>query len=125
MFQFSHYHSNVHEALGIYKGTALLQFGGDGNAAVQERVQAGDVLIIPAGVGHKQVQADDGFMMVGAYPQGSPPWDCLEGKGGHSEKQQAESKIQDVPHPGHDPVYGDAVDSPLSQFWKQSDHQQA
>lgn len=39
----------VHEALGIYKGTALLQFGGDGNAAVQERVQAGDVLIIPAG----------------------------------------------------------------------------
>lgn len=82
-------------------------------------------IVLVCTVGHKQVQADDGFMMVGAYPQGSPPWDCLEGKGGHSEKQQAESKIQDVPHPGHDPVYGDAVDSPLSQFWKQSDHQQA
>ena len=49
MFTFSHFHSNVHEALGIFKGSALLQFGGDAGLAVQETVHAGDVLLIPAG----------------------------------------------------------------------------
>lgn len=49
MFPFSHFHSNVHEALGVFKGSALLQFGGDADQAVQESVEAGDVILIPAG----------------------------------------------------------------------------
>ena len=49
MFPFSHFHSNVHEALGIFRGSALLQFGGDESSAFQEKVEAGDVLLIPAG----------------------------------------------------------------------------
>ena len=49
MFPFSHFHSNTHEALGIFRGSALLQLGGDGPSAVQETVEAGDLLLIPAG----------------------------------------------------------------------------
>ena len=62
----SHYHSNTHEALGVFRGSARLQFGGDDSAiAVQEEVKAGDVMVIPAGVGHKQLEGRDGFTMVG------------------------------------------------------------
>ena len=49
MFPFSHYHSNCHEALGIFEGSATLQFGGDTDTSIQENVEAGDVLLIPAG----------------------------------------------------------------------------
>ena len=50
----------------MFKGSAKLQFGGDDSAiAVQEEVQAGDVMIIPAGVGHKQIEGRNGFTMVG------------------------------------------------------------
>ncbi|KAK9825331.1 hypothetical protein WJX74_010061 [Apatococcus lobatus] len=53
-------------------------FGGDDQVSVQEQVTAGDVLVIPAGVAHKQVKSSGGFTMVGAYPVGAPHWDCLE-----------------------------------------------
>lgn len=49
MFPFSHFHSNVHEALGVFRGSALLQFGGDTDTAIQENVTAGDLILIPAG----------------------------------------------------------------------------
>ena len=41
----------MHEALGIFEGSALLRFGGDegDESTVQERVEAGDVVVIPAG----------------------------------------------------------------------------
>ena len=120
MFPFSHYHSNTHEALAIFAGQALLQFGGDDEVFVQEQVEAGDVILVPAGVAHKQVKASGGFTMVGAYPKGAPQWDCLEGKGGHSEKTAAEDIISKVSLPPADPVYGNAPSAPLCQFWQSS-----
>ncbi len=118
MFPFSHYHSNTHEALAVFKGSALLQFGGDDEVAVQEELETGDVMLIPAGVAHKQVEARGGFTMVGAYPEGAPRWDCLEGKGGHSEKSEAECRICNVPLPSSDPVHGSKPDAPLCQYWQ-------
>lgn len=53
MFPFSHFHSNVHEALGVFRGSALLQFGGDTDKAVQENVSTGDLILIPAGGARK------------------------------------------------------------------------
>lgn len=118
MFPFSHYHSNTHEALAIFQGQALLQFGGDDQVSVQEQVAAGDVLVIPAGVAHKQVRSSGGFTMVGAYPEGAPHWDCLEGKGGCSEKSAAEQTICNVALPPSDPVFGSRSDAPVMRYWK-------
>ena len=52
---FHHFHSTAHEALGVYRGTATARFGGEGG--VDMTVSAGDVVIIPAGVGHKALEA--------------------------------------------------------------------
>jgi uncharacterized protein YjlB len=47
---FQHFHSNAHEALGVARGRATVQFGGPAGETLE--VQAGDVVVLPAGVGH-------------------------------------------------------------------------
>ena len=55
IYPFHHFHSTAHEALGVYAGTATARFGGEGG--IDMTVSAGDVVIIPAGVGHKAIEA--------------------------------------------------------------------
>ena len=43
-----HYHSTAHEALGVYAGWVAARLGGEGGELV--RLEAGDVMVIPAGV---------------------------------------------------------------------------
>jgi uncharacterized protein YjlB len=50
IYDFHHYHSTAHEVLGIAKGEADVQFGGRHGLVL--KVAAGDVVVIPAGVGH-------------------------------------------------------------------------
>jgi uncharacterized protein YjlB len=52
VFPFHHYHSETHEVLAVYRGTATLQFGGEKGRELT--VKPGDVVVIPAGVGHKR-----------------------------------------------------------------------
>src|SRR5688500_7425656 len=54
IYSFHHYHSTSHEVLGIYADSALLHLGGEQGKKIQ--VEAGDVIIIPAGVGHKNLR---------------------------------------------------------------------
>src|SRR4051812_20363764 len=68
VYTFHHYHSNTHEVLGVYKGSATLRLGGEHGTT--QRVRAGDVIIIPAGVSHKNMGASSNFGVVGAYPGG-------------------------------------------------------
>ena len=69
IYPFAHYHSTAHEVLGICRGKAQVRFGGD--AGVTLTVRAGDVVVIPAGVGHQNLGAGGDFLVVGAYPAGS------------------------------------------------------
>lgn len=114
VYPFTHYHSTTHEVLGVYRGTATLQLGGEKGR--QFVVQAGDVIVIPAGVGHKRVENSADFAVVGAYP-GGRRWDLLRGEPG--ERPQADRNIAAVPLPEDDPLYG--PNGPLMGIWKSGD----
>lgn len=100
IFDYHHYHSNTHEVLGVYKGKALLQLGGKNGKKID--VSAGDVIVIPAGVAHKNLGSED-FAVVGAYPQGMSH-DMNTGKEG--ERPQVDKNITAVPIPKNDPLQG-------------------
>lgn len=103
VYDYHHYHSITHEVIGIYQGNAILKFGGESGEELP--VEAGDVVVIPAGVGHKRVSQSEDFAVVGAYPNGCD-YDIMKGEPG--ERPKADENISKVPMPESDPVYGKA-----------------
>jgi mannose-6-phosphate isomerase-like protein (cupin superfamily) len=59
-----HYHSRIHEVLGIARGKGSARFGGNNEKTVQ--LKAGDVAVLPAGNGHQCLAASADFLVVGA-----------------------------------------------------------
>src|SRR6266853_1023515 len=55
VYSFAHYHSTTHEILGVYCGVATLRLGGEHGRNLD--VHFGDVIVIPAGVGHQKLDA--------------------------------------------------------------------
>lgn len=111
IYDFHHYHSTAHEVLGIARGRARLTLGGPQGRSFD--VKAGDVIVIPAGVAHRKISAEDGFLVVGGYPPGQD-WDLLRGEPG--ERPAADERIARVPLPRTDPVGG--AKGPLLAQWK-------
>lgn len=109
IFTFQHYHSITHEALGIYSGECNVLLGGDKGEKVL--VKAGDIIVIPAGVGHKNL-GDKDLGVVGAYPNGMDV-DIMRGEKG--ERPGTDNNISAVPFPGSDPLVG-ASDG-LRKIW--------
>jgi uncharacterized protein YjlB len=69
IFDYWHFHVTGHEVLGCVEGEAEVGFGGDGGIKVT--FKAGDVVAVPAGVGHKRLsEKRGGFTVVGGYPLG-------------------------------------------------------
>ncbi len=110
IFGYHHYHSTAHEVLGIAGGTATVQLGGPDGLTVD--VTTGDVLVLPAGVAHKNLGANANFLVVGAYPQGQS-WDLKTGA--PEDRPEADHNVERVPLPTQDPVYGDR--GPLLEHW--------
>ena len=111
IYAFHHYHSISHDEVGVCRGTATLRFGGD--EGQNFTVQAGDAIVIPAGVGHKNLGSSKDFGVVGAYPEGRQ-WDLLTGRPG--ERPKADQNIAALPIPDTDPVFG--PDGPLRKLWQ-------
>ena len=110
IYTFHHYHSTSHEVLGIYRGSATVRLGGE--QGQDFLLEAGDVVVIPAGVGHKNLGSTPRFGVVGAYPNGRQ-CDLLRGRPG--ERPQADQNIAAIPLPKEDPIYGPG--GPLTSFW--------
>jgi uncharacterized protein YjlB len=111
VFPFHHFHSTAHEALGIYSGEVTVQFGGDSGVAVT--AQPGDVIVLPAGTGHKKLASRGRLGIVGAYPSGQHPDTCTPLT---TSTVRAAEAIARVPLPERDPVFGDA--GPLFEHWR-------
>ena len=62
IYSYHHYHSTAHEVLGVYHGSAKVQFGGE--RGVVHEIHRGDVIIIPAGVAHMNLGSTAGFGVV-------------------------------------------------------------
>lgn len=101
IYDYDHYHSITHEVLGIYCGKAKVQFGGPGG--VVEKVRKGDVIIIPAGVAHRNLGSGKDFKCVGAYPGGND-YDIRKGEEG--DRPESDNNIKKVPMPVSHPISG-------------------
>lgn len=110
IYPFDHYHSTTHEVLGIAQGRVNVQLGGPGGREVP--LHAGDVVVLPAGVAHRNLSASDDLLVIGAYPAGRRR-DMNRGAPGG--RPRADEHIAQVPLPEADPVYGE--DGPLIETW--------
>lgn len=110
VYPYHHFHTNTHEVLGVARGEAELLMGG----AQGERftVTVGDVIVIPAGVGHKCERSSSDFQVVGAYPGSNQP-DLI--KPGTDDPQRLRNAVNEVPLPSTDPVFGST--GPLFDHW--------
>ena len=111
IYPYHHYHSTAHEVLVVTCGSARVQLGGE--KGITQKIHAGDVVVIPAGVGHKNLGATNDFEIVGGYPKGQD-WDMNYGK--RTERPRVDQNIARVPLPKMDPIYGG--DGPLLDYWR-------
>ncbi len=109
VYPYHHYHSTAHEVLGIAGGGADLLLGGEGGH--QATVQAGDVLILPAGTGHCLVKAEPDFLVIGAYPVGQT-WDICRA----AADDAALERMKKLPFPQSDPLAGQ--EGELVRAWR-------
>ncbi|MGE5159204.1 MAG: cupin domain-containing protein [Gemmatimonas sp.] len=113
IFDYLHYHSTAHEALGIAQGHARVRFGGDRGKEIE--VSAGDVVVLPAGTGHQRILASRDFSVVGAYPPGQ----TMEiTRPTPENREKALKTIPQVAVPDADPVMGS--DGPLVRLWRRA-----
>jgi uncharacterized protein YjlB len=110
LYRAHHYHSTAHEVLGVYRGNVTVRLGGPAGPIVE--LHAGDVVVIPAGVAHKNEAQSSDFAVVGAYPSGTSA-DLQYGK--PSERPAADRNIRAVPKPKLDPVAG--AEGRLVRLW--------
>lgn len=110
IFDFHHFHSTAHEVLGIAAGATDVILGGP--SGQQFAIRAGDVLVLPAGTGHRRVGSRSGLLVVGAYPRGQD-WDLR--RGDPAEHDEVLANLARVALPDTDPVAG--ATGPLVELW--------
>jgi uncharacterized protein YjlB len=113
IYGYHHFHSNAHEALGIAVGRATLVLGGEGGLEVE--VSAGDVLVLPAGTGHRRIRDSWDFWVVGAYPRGQENFDEYTDR---AMCTNCGFRLRAVSLPKRDPLFG--AKGPLVTLWQRS-----
>ena len=77
-----HFHPNVHECYGVIAGesTMLVGCGSDDpdDSGQEIELSVGDVIVLPAGTGHCNLQSTKNYLYVGVYPSVSCIFVCLD-----------------------------------------------
>ena len=110
VFPYTHYHPNAHEALAVVAGRAALRLGGAAGRDVA--VRAGDLVVLPAGTGHRRLDASADFRVVGAYPEGQH---AFETRRPDRDAPTPPGVVGVVPRPAADPARGRG--GPLLSLW--------
>ncbi|PZX10860.1 uncharacterized protein YjlB [Palleronia aestuarii] len=104
IYTYHHFHSTSHECLGVATGWMRLELFGRGGRDV--RVEAGDVVVMPAGVSHAMTDRSEDVQVIGGYPDGRD-WDNIQEEFVSDENFRAAAKlIMSLPIPATDPVTG-------------------
>lgn len=113
IYTYYHFHSTSHEALGVACGEMNLRLFGKGGSDVH--LQAGDVVVIPAGVSHIYLGGSNDILVVGGYAEGRD-WDLIRDEHvSETDWRSAVKRIMSLPIPYQDPVTGEAM-----QHWRQA-----
>jgi uncharacterized protein YjlB len=113
VYPFWHFHTKGHEVLACTAGRARLGLGGEGGMEVE--VRQGDVCVLPAGVGHRCLQASGDFQMAGGYPPGQEG-DIV--RPGEIAIDEARAKIAALPLPTTHPLSGKA--DGIVRLWQEA-----
>ena len=111
IYPYVHYHSMIHEAMGVARGRAKVRFGGDNGREID--IVTGDVVILPAGTGHQCLTQSPDLVVIGAYPPSGKYNLC---RGSKADRTEALASIRKVPQPETDPVFG--AEGPLMTLWR-------
>ena len=98
----------------VYRGAVRLPDGLDPASVLEQlfaRLGRGDVAILPAGTGHRRIEASSDFLAVGAYPASGVYDECRS----REDREKALPAIALVARQAQDPVYGE--DGPLTRLW--------
>lgn len=102
VYGFHHFHATAHEALGCATGWVIVQMGGPKGPEV--KLEAGDAVLIPAGVSHKNIASSPDYSILGSYPHGQRP-DLR--RGDPAEWDEVLAEIAQVKLWDKDPVTGE------------------
>jgi uncharacterized protein YjlB len=111
IYPYAHYHSMIHEVMGIARGRATVRFGGEKGQQIE--IVPGDVVILPAGTGHQCLVQTPTLVVIGAYPPSGKYNLCRAIKADHA---RAVATIPKVPLPASDPAFGSK--GPLLALWR-------
>ena len=112
VFDYHHYHHDAHEALCVASGWADITLGGP-TVGQTLRLEAGDLVVLPAGTGHCMVASSADFSICGCYPPGQTNYTIVREQEGACARHAADIAV--VPLPTTDPVFGDK--GPLLSGW--------
>ena len=101
--------------MAVIKGRTTLLLGGENGQQVD--IQSGDIIVIPAGVAHKNLGEMKDVICIGGYPEGR---DFDMNYGGAGERPQTDRTIEELQLPATGPLAG--REDPLLQIWKQQYH---
>jgi uncharacterized protein YjlB len=110
IYPYVHYHSMIHEAMGVARGRATVRFGGEKGEDIE--IAPGDVVVLPAGTGHQRLTQTPELVVIGAYPPIGKYDLC---RGSRPDHARAIVTIPKVPRPATDPIFG--RNGPLVSLW--------